>query len=146
LRYGNSLLQRIEKASSISTHITDSIHEAIDRKLNMSDGYIVSLILCGAVFALLVHFISISEIVNFLGFLPKPENNGTTTADKIFIKLIAPPDNPNAFAKLLIACSLAGFAERLVPVAACEHNHPKPANKPIFGLNCVPISATFGLV
>jgi hypothetical protein len=110
-----SLLQRIEKASNISTHITDSIHEAVDIKLNMSDGYIISLILCGAVFALLVHFIAVSEIVNFLGFLPKLENKGAITSDKIFIKLISPPDNPTAFAKLLIACFLAGFAERLVP-------------------------------
>jgi hypothetical protein len=110
-----SLLQRIEKASNVSPHITDSIHEAIDIKLNMSDGYIRSLILCGAVFALLIHFISISEIVNFLGFLPKFENQGVIEPDKIFIKLILPPENPTSFAKLLIACFLAGFAERLVP-------------------------------
>jgi hypothetical protein len=110
-----SLLQRIEKASNISTHITDSIHEAVDIKLNMSDGYIISLILCGAVFALLVHFIAVSEIVNFLGFLPKLENKGAITVDKNFIKLISPPDNPTAFSKLQIACFLAGFAERLVP-------------------------------
>ncbi len=81
----------------------------------MSDRYIRSLIISGAVFALLIHFISISEIVNFMGFLPKFETQAVVSPKDIFIKLILPPSNLNSFAKLLIVCFLAGFAERLVP-------------------------------
>lgn len=110
-----SLLQRIEKASNIPPHITDSIHEASDVILNMSDAYITSLVVSGAFFALIVHFISIAEIVNVLDFLPKLSTNPNTPAKQAFIQLISPPAIPKDFAKLLIACFLSGFAERLIP-------------------------------
>lgn len=109
-----SLLQRIEKASNIAPHITDSVHEATDIMLNMSNAYIISLVVSGAFFALIVHIISIAQVINILDFLPKPESV-KSDYNCIFIQLITPPTEPKEFAKLLIACFLSGFAERLIP-------------------------------
>jgi hypothetical protein len=113
-----SLLQRIEKASNVAPHFTDSALDANDIALNMSNWYVMSLLASGAIFALLVYFISIAGIFNVVDFLPKLEpgsNTKYTDVNKIFKQLVIMPDSPKDFAKLLIACFLSGFAERLIP-------------------------------
>lgn len=113
-----SLLQRIEKASNVAPHFTDSALDANDISRNISNWYILSLLASGAVFALLVYFISIAGIFNVVDFLPKLEPGSSTKYldfNMIFKHLIIMPDNPKDFAKLLIACFLSGFAERLIP-------------------------------
>jgi hypothetical protein len=113
-----SLLQRIEKASNVAPHFTDSALEANDISLNMSNWYVMSLLASGAVFALMVYFIAIAGIFNIVDFLPKLEPGSNTKYvdfKQIFKHLVIMPDNPKDFAKLLIACFLSGFAERLIP-------------------------------
>jgi hypothetical protein len=113
-----SLLQRIEKASNVAPNFTDSALEANDISLNMSNWYVLSLLATGAIFALLVYLIAVAGIFNIFDFLPKLESgsnvklDGSNTALK---QLIIVPDNSRDFAKLLIACFLSGFAERLIP-------------------------------
>lgn len=113
-----SLLQRIEKASNIAPHFTDSALDAHDISLNMSNWYVLSLLASGAIFALLVYFIAIAGVFNIVDLLPELEpgsNTKYTDANKIFKQVVIMPDNPKDFAKLLIACFLSGFAERLIP-------------------------------
>ena len=112
-----SMLQRIEKASNTPPAITDSIHDATQITLSMSNWYITSLLVSGAIFALLVHFISVAQLVNVLDILPTPSASDLESTDGIssLMQLMLPPNNKKDVAKLLLACFLSGFAERLVP-------------------------------
>ncbi len=108
-----SLLQRIEKATNIPPLITDTVHDATQITHNMSNWYVASLLVSGAVFALLIYLIAVSQLVNVLDILPSPDSMKSTTENDAL--LIMPPNNKADTAKLLLACFLSGFAERLVP-------------------------------
>ena len=110
-----SMLQRIEKAANTAPAITDSVHDATQITLSMSNWYITSLLVSGAIFALLVHFISVAQIVNVLDILPTPSDSESSKNISSLVQLILPPNNKKDIAKLLLACFLSGFAERLVP-------------------------------
>lgn len=110
-----SMLQRIEKASHAPPLITDSIHDTMQITLNMSNWYITSLLVSGAIFALLIHFISIAQLVNVLDFLPNTAKQDISDSIPVLKQLLILPANRVDLAKLLLACFLSGFGERLVP-------------------------------
>ena len=110
-----SMLQRIEKATHIPPLITDSIHDTMQITLNMSNWYIMSLLLSGAIFAILVHFLCIAQLVNVLDILPNMSKSHIPDDIPLLQQLILYPDNRVDLAKLLLACFLSGFGERLVP-------------------------------
>jgi hypothetical protein len=110
-----SMLQRIEKAANIPPAITDSLHDTMQITLSMSNWYITSLLVCGAVFALLVHFISVAHLVNVLDILPDVSAMKIPENTTILEQLLLPPDSRTDMAKLMLACFISGFAERMVP-------------------------------
>lgn len=110
-----SLLQRIEKAANIAPAFTDSVHDAQQISLSMSNMYIASLLLSGAVFALLVDVITTSQLINIFNISASRDNVTPCRDVSVLLKLILPSDNIADVAKLLLFCFLSGFAERLVP-------------------------------
>lgn len=110
-----SMLQRIEKAANIPPAITDSLHDTMQITLSMSNWYITSLLVCGAVFALLIHFISVAHLVNVLDILPDVSSLDIPKDTSILQQMLLPPGNRTDMAKLMLACFISGFAERLVP-------------------------------
>lgn len=113
-----SLLQRLEQAANIPTNFTDSAFESSDIGQGMSPLYMISLVVSGAVFSILIYLLSHSQLVNILELLPKPSTNlecqqCSTTS---FLKnLLCAPFDSTQTAKLLILCFISGFAERFVP-------------------------------
>jgi hypothetical protein len=110
-----SMLQRIEKAANVPPVITDSIHDTMQITLSMSNWYITSLLVSGAVFALLVNFITVAHLVNVLDILPDVANPKMPPDTPLLQQLFYPPSNRVDMAKLMLACFLSGFAERLIP-------------------------------
>lgn len=113
-----SLLQRLEQASTTPTNFSDSAMNSTDISQAMSNAYMISLIVSGAVFSVLVYLLSRSELINILDLLPKPsqgmvcENSGS---NNFISKFLCAPYNSVQTAKLLILCFISGFAERFVP-------------------------------
>ena len=113
-----SLLQRLEQASNTSTNFTDSAINSTDIGHGMSKSYMISLVVSGAVFSVLVYLLSRSQLVNILDLLPKPDVNAecNISASQNFIgKFLCAPYDSAQTAKLLILCFISGFAERFVP-------------------------------
>ena len=110
-----SILQRIEKVAHIPPLITDNIHDTMQITLNMSNWYVTSLLVSGAIFALLVHFLCIAQLVNVLDILPNMSKLNIPSGTSSLQQLVISPDNRIDLAKLLLAYFLSGFGERLVP-------------------------------
>lgn len=112
-----SLLQRLEQASNMPTSFSDSAMSYSDIETGMSTRYMISLIVSGAVFSVLVYLLSRSQLVNILELLPKPAGGECTmSTDSNFIsKFLCAPYDSTQTAKLLILCFISGFAERFVP-------------------------------
>jgi uncharacterized membrane protein len=113
-----SLLQRLEQASNAATNFTDSAINSTDIGHGMSNSYMISLVVSGAVFSVLVYLLSRSQLVNVLDLLPKPDPNAecNASASQNFIgKFLCAPYDSAQTAKLLILCFISGFAERFVP-------------------------------
>ncbi len=113
-----SLLQRLEQASNAATNFTDSAINSSDIGQGMSNSYMISLVVSGAVFSVLVYLLSRSQLVNILDLLPKPSESAecNITSSQNFIgKFLCAPYDSAQTAKLLILCFISGFAERFVP-------------------------------
>jgi hypothetical protein len=113
-----SLLQRLEQASNTTTNFTDSAINSSDIGQGMSNSYMISLVVSGAVFSVLVYLLSRSQLVNILDLLPKPNENAecNVSSSQNFIgKFLCAPYDSAQTAKLLILCFISGFAERFVP-------------------------------
>jgi uncharacterized membrane protein len=112
-----SLLQRLEQASNTSTNFTDSAINSTDIGQGMSNTYMISLVVSGAVFSVLVYLLSRSQLVNVLDLLPKPDPSlcKTDPSRNTIEKFLCDPYDSAQTAKLLILCFISGFAERFVP-------------------------------
>jgi hypothetical protein len=113
-----SLLQRLEQASNTATNFTDSAVNSSDIGQGMSNSYMISLVVSGAVFSVLVYLLSRSQLINILDLLPKPSESAecNVTSSQNFIgKFLCAPYDSAQTAKLLILCFISGFAERFVP-------------------------------
>lgn len=113
-----SLLQRLEQASNTATNFTDSAINSSDIGQGMSNSYMVSLVVSGAVFSVLVYLLSRSQLINILDLLPKPSESAecNVSSSQNFIgKFLCAPYDSAQTAKLLILCFISGFAERFVP-------------------------------
>jgi hypothetical protein len=113
-----SLLQRLEQASNTATNFTDSAINSSDIGQGMSNSYMISLVVSGAVFSVLVYLLSRSQLINILDLLPKPSESAecNVTSSQNFIgKFLCAPYDSAQTAKLLILCFISGFAERFVP-------------------------------
>lgn len=113
-----SLLQRLEQASNTPTHFTDSAMNSTDIGQAMSNAYMISLIVSGAVFSVLVYLLSRSQLINILDLLPKPSPGAdcdNSTSQNFISKFLCAPYDAVQTAKLLILCFISGFAERFVP-------------------------------
>lgn len=101
-----SLLQRLQNASNTPATFTDSVLDADDVAQNMSISYLLSLIVSGGVFAIIVYVLAASGLFNIADVLPKLEADAAHPF---------PMPTGNGYARLLIVCFLSGFAERLLP-------------------------------
>lgn len=113
-----SLLQRLEQASNASTIFTDSAINSADIGQGMSKSYMISLVVSGAVFSVLVYLLSRSQLINILDLLPKPSESAecNISSSQNFIgKFLCAPYDSAQTAKLLILSFISGFAERFVP-------------------------------
>lgn len=111
-----SLIQRLEQASNVPPNFTDSASNAADIGEGMTKFYMVSLIVSGAVFSVLVYLLSRSQWLNIFDLLPKPLDAGNCMASSDFInKFLCAQFGPAETAKLLILSFISGFAERFVP-------------------------------
>lgn len=113
-----SLLQRLEQASNASTNFTDSAIGSTDIGHGMSNSYMISLVVSGAVFSVLVYLLSRSQLINILDLLPKPDVNAEcnlSESENFIGKFLCAPYDSAQTAKLLILCFISGFAERFVP-------------------------------
>ncbi len=112
-----SVLQRLEQAAAAPIQITDSAFDSTDIAQGISIIYITSVIVSGAVFAIIMYLVSMAGIVNIVDLLP-----GLSTAKEacahtggMFAGLFCADLDHKTLAKLLIVCFMSGFAERLVP-------------------------------
>ncbi len=111
-----SLIQRLEQASSTPTSFSDSASNSADIGEGMSKFYMISLIVSGAVFSVLVYLLSRSQWLNIFDLLPKPFNMECNPENSEFInKFLCAQFGPPETAKLLILSFISGFAERFVP-------------------------------
>lgn len=113
-----SLLQRLEHASNMPTNFADSAVNSSDIGQGMSNSYMISLVVSGAVFSVLVYLLSRSQLINILDLLPKPSDSAecNVSSSQNFIgKFLCAPYDSAQTAKLLILCFISGFAERFVP-------------------------------
>ncbi|WP_394753747.1 hypothetical protein [Crenothrix sp.] len=114
-----SLLQRLEQASNTPTNFTDSAINSTDIGQGMSNFYMVSLVVSGAVFSVLVYLLARSQLINVLDLLPKPNPDlckfDPTQTQNTIEKFLCDPYDSAQTAKLLILCFISGFAERFVP-------------------------------
>lgn len=110
-----SLLQRLEQASNTTTNFTDSTTNSTDIYHGMSSFYIISLVVSGAVFSVLVYLLARSQLINVLDLLPKPDPELCKVTPNTIEKFLCDPYDSAQTAKLLILCFISGFAERFVP-------------------------------
>jgi hypothetical protein len=112
-----SLLQRLEQASNTPTNFTDSAVNSTDIGHGMSISYMISLVVSGAVFSVLVYLLSRSQLINILDLLPKPSESpecNLIPAPNFIVKFLCATYDSAQTAKLLILCFISGFAERFV--------------------------------
>ncbi len=110
-----SLLQRLEQASNTPTNFTDSAINSTDIGQGMSNSYMISLVVSGAVFSVLVYLLARSQLINVLDLLPKPDAALCKVSANTIQKFLCDPYDSAQTAKLLILCFISGFAERFVP-------------------------------
>ena len=112
-----SILQRLQQATTSPIQITDSAFDSLDITQGISVTYMISVIVSGAVFALIFYLISMAGIVNIVELLPDllKTDDACKEAGGLFARLFCVQHDNKVLAKLLIICFMSGFAERLVP-------------------------------
>ena len=134
-----SLVQRFERVMSLPASFTTTVYDSPDISNSISRSYIATLILSGAIFAMLMYYFCISGVLQGLGnLLPvadlptnqvvveRPTNNDANPeSDRLACRRYGPSAvvtrltcqdwTANKIAVILLLSFVSGFAERLIP-------------------------------
>jgi len=124
-----SLVQRLERVITLPASFTTTVYDSPDISNSISKPYIATLILSGAIFAILMYYFCISGVLQVANLLPVadlPTNNGTSVTSRpspcgefkpshVLTILTCQEWTAKKIAVILLLSFASGFAERLIP-------------------------------